>query len=194
MFKKLTKSALIFAAVALSTGFNANATVTAFFSAGSTCSSGGVPVSFTAGGSSTVSLCVTTTTEGLCGFSAQLQAASGESGRFNVTNRTLTLDPNAAPGYPVPINNPTEGTDYGGTVLVASPNAPAPAANQLLATFTLATQPTATNASYSISMAGVSGIDTAVPGASCLTTAVTTTVTPSFALNISAAPTITSAS
>src|SRR5437762_3522084 len=91
----------------------AGATVTTFFSAGSDCS-GTSTTSFVPGGPGVqVSLCVSTTTESVCGATLQLQSATAaEAGRFTIANRTLgTVDPtsNAASiTYPISITNPSQ--------------------------------------------------------------------------------------
>ena len=142
-------------------GGSAGAAVTAAFSLGSSCG-GATSSPFTAGGAPiTVSLCASTTTEQVCNSTLQpIAANAGESGRFNITNRVvpatgLTDPTNAAPPYPVPINNPVNSTDFGSSVPVTPVAA---GSNILLATFTIAPQATATNASYTIGMGGLSAI------------------------------------
>ena len=165
----------------------AHATVTPFFSAGSTCSSPITSANFTPGspgGLLTVSLCVSTTTESVCGATIQLQAASAaESGRFKINGRTLgaTLsDPNTTSvPFPVSITNPKQVTDFGATVTSGTPPAAGP--NQLLATFQLEPQSTATNSSYSISLASLSSI--ASDNANCFGSPVDTAISASLTLN-----------
>lgn len=173
----------------------AGATVTAFFSSGTTCG-GGASANFVTGGSPVkVSLCASTTTEALCGATLQVQSANaGEGGRFFITNRALASafpDANAASlTYPVAITNPPAEVDLGGTVNVATPN-PA-GANVLLATFDVAPQASATNNSYVLSLGGFSSI--ASESSNCLSgLAVDLPLTASFTLNRVTSPLITSA-
>ncbi len=142
--------------------FPVQATVTFEWSAGANC--GNIPYAgFTPGGSSfQVSLCASTTVERGCGFSAILQAAdtSVELQRnFVVTARTLGTsypDPNAAIALPLSISNPPTIADFGGTAAFTTPTSIVPGANQLLATFTLGAQASATNASYRIYLSNAS--------------------------------------
>ena len=132
----------------------AHAAVTAFLSAGAGCN-GGNSTNFTPGGPSVqVSMCVSSTVERLCGTSYRfIPADITENGRFNIMARTL------APAYsfsnvpilslPVPISTPPTG-DLGS---LTETNLPvAAAANQLIATYDIAPQATATNNSYQISL------------------------------------------
>lgn len=129
----------------------AHATVSVYFANGATCT-GAASLSFAPRESMQVSLCVTTTVESLCGSTLRLEVeAPGESGHFQVTGRTLGKN------YPDP-NNETlppavsidsaklSRLDFGGTRDTPLP----PAADQLLATFTLSAQTAAKNPSYSI--------------------------------------------
>ena len=119
---------------------NASAAITPFLSAGTTCG-GANSASFSTGGAAVkVTLCVTTTTESLCGASYGFQSAVGESDRFRISARSLAgsnfTDPNvtdAGLGLPTPIsiNNPATASDFGATAAAAV----SPGANQLLATF-----------------------------------------------------------
>ncbi len=137
----------------------AEAKVTAYFSAGMTCA--GAPlVNFVANGSAVkISLCVTTTTEALCGHTIKLQPADArESGRFHVTAVTRGPnypDPNSALTFPTPITNPPAASDFGATV---PRDAVAAAAKQLLATFDVAPQANATNNVYTISLSPTSSV------------------------------------
>ena len=183
-------------AAGLGAGAPAQAAVTAFFSAGTTCA-GPASSNFVSGGAAVkASLCVTTTTEALCGATLQLRsAAASEDGRFFVTDRALGAsfpDPNAAAlTFPVAIVNPPAAVDLGGTTNAAAPVAPA--SNVLLATFDLAPQASATNNSYVVSLGGFSAL--ASEATNCLSgNAVDIPLTASFTLNRVAAPTITSAS
>ena len=133
----------------------AHATITAFFSAGTTCS-GGSSASYATGGTTKVSLCVTTTTEFLCGHTLKLLAANvGESGRFQITNRVLGSnysDPNrVTTTYPVSADRPAAQLDFGGTTASSAPFAPT--ANQLLATFDLTPTSASVNSTYILSSA-----------------------------------------
>jgi hypothetical protein len=140
--------------------------VTTFFSSGSTCSSPISSTTFTPGSPGTpltVSLCVSTTVEKVCGATIQLQSASAaEDVRFKILNRTLgpsMTDPNTlSPGFPISITNPRQSTDLGATVTTGTP--PAAGTNQLLATFQLEPQSTAVNNSYTISLSSLSSIAT----------------------------------
>lgn len=127
------------------------AAVTAYFASGASCK-GPTATTFAARESMQVSLCVTSTVEALCGVTVRLEVdKSGDSGHFQVTGRTL------GPNYPDP-NNETlppaisidsaklSRLDFGGTRDKPLP----PAADQLIATFTLTAQTTAKNPSYSI--------------------------------------------
>ena len=132
----------------------AQATVTAFFSSGAGCN-GGNSATFTPGGPAVqVSLCVSTTSERLCGTSYRfVPANANENGLFYVVARTL------APAYsfsnvpfvafPVSIITPATG-DMGS---LTEDNLPkAPGANQLIATYDIAPPATATNNSYQITL------------------------------------------
>jgi hypothetical protein len=87
------------------------AAVSAFLSAGTTCGRAASSNFVTSGAPVKVSLCVTTTTEPVCGATLQLRSANaGEDGRFFVGNRVLGTalpDPSAASlTFPVGIVNP----------------------------------------------------------------------------------------
>ena len=198
----LIKTSRTLAAIAFATlgfVFPAEAAIATFFSTTSNCL-GATSASFaTSGPTVQVSLCATTTAPApaaMCGHTILLQSAAGESGRFTVTARALganypdansevSLTPNA-------INNPATVADFGGTVATLSPVAAAP--NQLLATFDLSPQATATNASYVISLAAASAAAVDADG-TCGATVVPTDapITASFTLNRVLAPTFTSA-
>ena len=161
------------------------ATVSPFFSAGNGCSTAISSATFFPGnpGSTVeVSLCVSTTTESVCGATIQLQAAnSGESARFKVTNRTLggvLTDPTTSISYPVSITNPAQPLDFGAIVSSATP--PPAGAGQLLATFQLQPQSTATNGSYVISLTNLSSIST--EGANCFGSPVDFSINPTLTL------------
>lgn len=195
----LTKFLRIAAAVSLVTmGFASpsHAAATAFFSAGNGCT-GASSASFSPGGANVqVSLCMTTTAPTTtCGHTVVLQSAAGEGGRFVVVS-PYTLgsnysDPNSeVSALPLAINNPPTIVDFGGTG-----SAPvASTANQLLATFNLAPQASATNTSYVISLNAVSSVAVDADGTCGATTVPTELpITASFTLNRSATPIFTSA-
>jgi hypothetical protein len=198
--KNLTRTlgaTLFLAFTLLSLALPAAATVTTYWSIGSSCTPGNTVGSYqTSGANVIVSLCATTTAEGICGATLQPLAAVGESGRFHITARTLGAvlpDPtNPTPAFPIPINNPNNTTDFGGTIVIPGSVAPAAAANQLLATFTLSPQATATSLSYTIGASAISALTTDTPGGDCVTARADTQIGgASFTLNLNAAPTIT---
>ena len=194
-FHKIAQAVFVTALSAFGLALPAQAVVTTFISAGSTCT-GGSTGSFAIGSTTQISVCVTTTTEGLCSSTLQLRAAVGQNNNFSITNRVLgTATPDAAtaaPTYPIFIINPADPTDFGGSVTASA--APAPAANQLLATFTIQPQASATLASYVITGGAVSEVTTAVPGANCFTASTPTSLSAaSITLTRSAAPAFTSA-
>lgn len=195
---KIIRIAAVFFTAALGFASPSQAAVTAFFSAGPTCG-GASSASFSTGGPAVqVSLCMTTTAPtATCGHTIVLQAAAaGESGRFVVT-APVTLgsgysDPNSEVSQlPLAVNNPATVADFGGTS-----SAPvAAAANQLLATFNLAPQASATNASYVISLNTVSTVAVDADTTCGATTVPTEApITASFTLNRNNAPVFTSAS
>jgi len=172
------------------------AAVTASFSAGTGCG-GAASANFVAGGAPVkVSLCVTTTTEPICGATLQLQSASAaEDGRFFVSDRVLAAPlPDASAAsltFPVGIVNPPVALDLGGTANGAAGTAAG--SNVLLATFDLSPQANATNPTYVVSLGGFSAL--ATEPANCLSgNAVDVPLTASFTLNRVAPPVITSGS
>ncbi|MEO5677218.1 MAG: Calx-beta domain-containing protein [Usitatibacter sp.] len=172
-----------------------SAAVSAFWSAGAWCG-GSNSANFSPGGAPvTMSLCATTTApDGICGVTiVPLAANAGQSGHFNIANRTLntTLLPDATTGaspvtYPVPITGtgaiipPTGTLDWGGTVNTAPP--PSPAAGQLLATFSIAPTASATNGSYAFGVNAASVVTTS--GTDCLNASTDTLITASFTFNL----------
>ena len=149
----------MFAFGTLGAAADVHAKVTAFFSAGATCD-GGASANFIAGGPAVkVSLCVTATTEGLCGHTTKLQVGNaGESGRFNVaavTYPTALADPNGELKFPIAITKPPANADFGATGLQATP---VTKAKQLLVTFDIAPQTNATQAIYALSLAPGSSV------------------------------------
>ena len=174
----------------------AQAAVTATFSAGASCG-GATSASFSTGGAPVqVSLCMTTTAPTTtCGHTIVLQSAAGEGGRFVVTSPPSLgagySDPNSEVSQiPLAINNPPTVADFGGTS-----SAPvATAVNQLLATFNLSPQASATNATYVISLNSVSTVAVDADGTCGATTVPTESpITASFTLNRNNAPLFTSA-
>jgi hypothetical protein len=174
----------------------AHAAVTAFFSAGASCG-GANSASYQSGATTQVSLCVTTTTESMCGYSVQLQAANvAQSGQFQVTSRTLGAaypDANYYGGlpYPVSVSNPTAIADFGGTV---NGGAVAPAANQLLATFNITPTSAGVSSNFVIStgstFSAVSVDDPTQPGCGNATDVL---IPATFTLNYVGSPAFTSA-
>ncbi len=156
------RAAAIFATLSFATiATPVFAVITTFISQGTTCSgtpsiSASSPTTrFAPGGASVqVSVCMTATTESVCGFTLQLEAdVPSESARFSIVGRKL------GPNYPgatiermpaaVAIKNPISREDFGG--IRPEPGNPLPPTpNQLLATFTLAPLANAKNAAYSI--------------------------------------------
>ena len=155
---KIFRISVVVIAAALGYASPGHAAVSAFFSSTPNCASGN-NVSFSTGGPAVqVSLCMTTTSpSATCGHTIVLESAAMESGRFVVVS-PVTLgsgysDPNSEVSQlPLAINNPATVADFGGT----GSTPVAFAANQLLATFNLAPQAGATNASYVISLNSVS--------------------------------------
>jgi len=115
---------------------DAQATITAFLSSGATCMGAVSDHVSKVGQLITVSVCVSTTTESLCGSTLKFDIGNtADAQKFSVTSRTLGPnfpDPNnTIIVFPVMIPSPAQGNDFGGTR-----NGPAqPGPNQLLATF-----------------------------------------------------------
>jgi hypothetical protein len=163
-------------------------TVTTFFSSGSDCSNPITAANYTPGNpgpSITVSLCVSTTVEKVCGSTVQFQSASAaEDARFKITSRSLPAsgmtDPNALSiSLPVSITNPRQTVDFGSTVTTGTP--PSPATGQLLGTFVLQPQSAATNSSYTISLSPLSAI--ATEGSNCFGSPTDSPISASLTLN-----------
>jgi len=156
------------AALVSSLALGAQGAVSGFFSATPDCA-GPSTVGYTPGGPTIkASLCMSTDFESVCGATFQPQAASAaENDRFRIVARDLApsyADPNAPfITYPVPITNPAQSFDFGGTV--SSGNPPTPGSSQLLATFTIEPRANATNASYVIGLSAVSNV--AIDGTNC---------------------------
>ncbi len=147
--QSLSVMSALFTAATLS--MPASAKVTAFFSEGADCK-GKSELKFKAGGPSVqVTLCMTTTEEHVCGHSIRLEAENAAgAGKFHVVGRKLganysdpTLEKMPAM---VAIISPASTHDFGGT----RDNPLAPAANQLLATFSLKPQAAATGDVYTL--------------------------------------------
>jgi hypothetical protein len=150
---------IVAAFLALGASIDAEAKVTAFLAEGTTCE-GAASAKMKAGGPVVkVSLCVTATTESLCGHTTKLQAADAStSGRFHVSAVTYAAafsDPNGNLTFPIAVTYPAPPIDFGATVARAV--APKPG-KQLLATFDLLPQPDATDAVYVISLAPASSV------------------------------------
>ena len=191
------------AAFMVSLGFSlpAQAAITTFFSSTPDCLGTSAVGFATSGPTVQVSLCATTTSPTkVCGHTVLLQSAAGQGGRFNVLSRTLGAnysDPNSdASPTPLVISNPPAAADLGGTV-AGVPNGQfliippvAATANQLLATFTLAPQASATNSSYAITLAPVSML--AVDTDNTCGAATDSPITATLTLNRVASPTFTS--
>ena len=196
----LMKTSRALAAIAFATlgfAFPAQAAITTFFSTTANCLGTATAPFATSGAAVQVSLCATTTAPtATCGHTIVLQSAAAESGRFNVTARAL------GPNYPdanseviltpLAINNPAATADFGGTVAVTTPIAAT--ANQLLATFDITPQATATANSYVISLAPASAAAVDADGLCGATTVPTDApLTASFTLTRVLTPTFTSA-
>jgi hypothetical protein len=167
---------------------------TGYLRSGASCA-GPTSASYTPGNPFQVSLCadIAASSRGLCGTTAQLVAANaGESDLFRVTAVSATptgYDASQAPGFPVSINSPTEGTDFGFTKSSGSPNAPAPADGILLITFTITPNGASAN-SYTLGLGGISDLITKTQGSSCLTAGlVSTPISPTIVVTKASAPT-----
>ncbi len=204
----LMKTSRALAAIALATlgfAFPAQAAVTFFWSAGTTCLPGNSTASFLAGGATfQASLCVTTTvdpTEQGCGFTAVMQSASAlENDAFRITARTggsLYIDPTVDfPTFPISLTNPPFVQDLGFTSDPTGPGDPPSVpigTNQLLGTYTFAPQASALNSTYLIQLAPVSEFDIANGDSSCAGSTNSLAPLPVLTLNRSSAPAITSA-
>ncbi len=174
----------------------AHATVSTFLSAGDTCL-GGSSVQFSeTGGTFKVTLCATTTVEGVCGASIYPRiGAAAENGHFKIIARTLGTaipDASSAVAFPLTLNaTPDYLQNLGGSR--TSPTSPAASTNQILATFEIAPQTSATNVSYSFSLDGASEINHALAGTNCFTAFNVDPMAPSITLLRGTAPQVTSA-
>jgi hypothetical protein len=158
-------------AASLLTGVAAEAKITAFLAAGTNCE--GAPSARMKAGGPVVkmSLCITATTESLCGHTTKLQVADARaSGRFHVTavtHATAFPDPNGNLTFPIAVTFPTPPIDFGATVSrIIAPKA----GRRLLATFDIAPQPDATEAAYVISLAAASSVGVGGDGTCSLPT------------------------
>jgi hypothetical protein len=141
------------------------ARVTAFFSAGTTCN-GPPAVSFVANGPATrISLCVSTTTEALCGHTIKLRSKNiDQSGHFlvkAVAHGRSFADTTNEVTIPVAITNPPADADFGATV---SSLPVAAGAKQLLATFELTPTSIARSGTYAIELSPVSSVAVSTRG------------------------------
>jgi hypothetical protein len=97
-----------------------------------------------------------------------MAAVAAESAAFAITNRVLgpaIPDATLSISYPILISNPASTIDFGGTV--SQPTAGAAGAGQLVATFTIAPQSSATKSSYVIGASAISAITTVPAGGNC---------------------------
>lgn len=145
-----------------------DASISTYFSAGTTCA-GPPVVKFRAGGPDfKVTLCLSATEESLCGHSLQLEAgALAASGRFDVVSHAMganypdpTLEKMLAP---LAISQPALAHDFGGT----RDNPAPPSANQILVTFTLRARPAAKDAAYQLKL-GKHSLASVARDGSCL--------------------------
>ena len=164
-----------------------SATVSTFLSAGNTCS--GAPTSaFTVGTSVRVSVCATTTSEQLCGYTIKLQASFGQDSRFSFLGlsgggagsnfQMSRYDTAATPIVFVPIG--TNSAGYGVNARTATGLPLAAGGPYLLASFDIVPQSTAVSPPYVLSLSPVSMVASGASG-SCVAL-VDTLVTASFSL------------
>lgn len=150
---------LFFAALPLAlVSFNADADVSTFLSNGDTCghaNTGELPVK----GAVRVSVCVSTTTEWLCGSTTKFQAANaGESGKLKITAiqyAAKIADPNTNVKLPLPITHSPPTADLGSTT---NGKSEPPGANQLLAIYDIAAAGDADKDAYVVSLASDSSL------------------------------------
>ncbi|MEO8101612.1 MAG: putative Ig domain-containing protein, partial [Betaproteobacteria bacterium] len=153
----MTKVRWFLAALTLAMGAAmtpAHATVTVFLSAGADCNGGNSANFSSAGPGIPVSLCVSSTSEHLCGTSYRFVAGNAaENGKLNIASRAMAPAYNFSNSvnisFPLPINRTASGDLGAGT----DTNRPVtPAVNQLIATLEFAPQATATGDAYQISL------------------------------------------
>ena len=192
---QLLRSIAVGSILALGAVLPASASITAFFSAGTTCG-GAASANYTQPGPAVkVSLCVTTTvavTEQLCGHTTYLSSASAaQDGRFNVTNRALgafTDNPfNATLTTIVPVTFNTSGNYDFGALSTGFPAFVASPATTLVETFDLTPQASANAASYVISTGPGSKLAVDTTG-DCSAPVPATTAGATFTLNLFVAP------
>jgi CHRD domain/Divergent InlB B-repeat domain/Putative Ig domain/Dockerin type I domain len=130
----------------------ASAAVTASLSTDGVCG-GATTANFAPGGASIpLRLCLSTTTEKLCGVSYRFKAASASvDGHFHVATRLASVAFNEL--TPATLPAPILATPVGDLGAAPNPQTPIPAgADQLVASLTLAPQSNALNASYVIAL------------------------------------------
>lgn len=156
---RITRIACTASLVSIGGMLPAAAAITTFFAAGTTCSGPPAAAYVPGGASVSVSLCVTTTTEQLCGSTVKLQPADAtDSGHFNIVSIKYGAgfpDPNSAVKFPYAISLPAAPVDLGSTTVSASRPG---GANQILATYALAPQAGATGGKYVIALTGDSSL------------------------------------
>ncbi len=150
-------AASLVVALGIASPAQAQPVTSVYFSKGSSCTPGTNADTYTTSGVPlTVSLCMSTSVS-TCGHTIVLQSAAAENGRFVVTSYTLGANyPDANSLFtqtPLTLVNPGTPADLGGTT---ASNSFAAAGNQLLATFTLAPQSSATGATHVLSLANTS--------------------------------------
>ena len=143
---------IVIAASALSLREPAFAAVTTQLSVGTSCGNASAANFTPAGTPVKIAVCVSTTTEKLCGVSYRLRAATAaQSGKFSVTARLLGASFNEATPATLPVsilNSPVG--DLGSA---PNPQVPVPAgAGQLVAILDITPQANATDASYLIDL------------------------------------------
>ncbi len=155
---------VLFSALVLGgTANDANAAITIYFTPGAACNGAlarsAAPAARIAPGGANpqMSVCMTATTESICGVTLFLEAdAAKESGLFHIVGRktgTIYPDPNLdSARSSVSLKHPVSREDFGG--IRPEPAKPyPPAADQLLTTLTLAPLAAAKAANYSIRVA-----------------------------------------
>lgn len=135
----------------------ARAEVSAYLSAGATCSGGNYATFVPGGVNVRISICITTTVENACGATVRLQSANpSENDRFRLIAQTVGSDFTGNLVFPAgtAITLPPTGTPT--SVETALSRGLVPASGRLLATLDVAPQSTATNPSYVLSLSPVS--------------------------------------
>ena len=138
--------------------FNADADVSTFLSKGDTCGHAN-NAELPGKGAVRVSVCVSTTTEWLCGSTTKFQAANaGESGKLKITAiqyAAKIADPNTNVKLPLPITHSPPTADLGSTT---NGKSEPPGANQLLAIYDIAAAGDADKDEYVVSLASDSSL------------------------------------